>query len=159
MATKTALKAASDNTFTTNGVRAITAASHRTFNNTLIDSLDVVGLLGTNKQIATAYVIIPVNSALEFNSTMPVYSDKIITKFPMTLVKDQLLGNVLHIEMVNWVQNLSTMTIWYDAIGFYHFAPAIYNSSYLGAKVLDISNTPYNHTGAILAKITYIPAE
>lgn len=38
---KATLKALSDSTFTTNGVRGITAAAHRNFNNTSIDSMYV----------------------------------------------------------------------------------------------------------------------
>ena len=47
--TKTALIAESESTFTTNGVRAITAASHRTFNQDLIDSLDTISFNGEIK--------------------------------------------------------------------------------------------------------------
>lgn len=160
--TKTALKAESNSTFTTNGVRAITAASHRTFNDDLIDSLDVVKWGANDVQIKKEYV--QTNITLTQALVQP-------TTFLMSKVKDSLLSNVLDLRLVFYTpyggnfNEMNTTSNSPDIMPLRKTVNAVTYAGYLCFYPTEIKvispktlSVLINPTGAVL-EITYIPAE
>lgn len=157
---KTELKAESSSTFPTNGVRQITAANHRAFNEDLIDSLDTVVYNGSIKQIKKVYV----------NRQLLVYGSwglpnsaglGAMDLIPMTSIKDQLLSNVLEVRMIYRTvssTDLSPSTTFMDT-NWLPLVPALMPSfpTNLSCRVQNSSNTLINSW--VLLEITYIPAE
>ena len=157
--TKTALKAESNSTFTTNGVRAITAASHRVFNDDLIDSLDVVvvdkkGVL-TYPQIKTEYILC--GFTLGNVSNVP-YRVGWGDGFEMSKVKDSLLTNIISMRMVHFViseTNLNPSTEY----STYPIVPMLLPSNplILAYKVTPTAQFNSLGTNYFIMELIYIP--
>lgn len=157
MSTKTELKALSDSTFTTNGIRAIEAVDHRAFNDDLIDSLDVVNFDGVEKQVAIRYEKILYVTYYTMNATSLIMTD----------VKDQLLSNVLDVEIKHICSSSSIEPVesaFNPRLFNYTKATKVVGSDvYLALDSNGISPIPkeynyYGTSGWVCVKITYIPA-